>query len=197
MVPGRNSRSAIEFRKIWTHISVPLSLQFQILCQQSEKLYSSHPSPPQTFHFVFVCEKNISSWLSPMTWQEAGQWAKWLKMKKKFGKTFNKLTGGFWCAPKGETLTRWASASHSSRNSDIKSQTRAPRAVRWGHSWPHGWNLAKKTLWRYPFWGPNRSSPEAEANTDKKHSGKATAHGTGMIKHLISPTDYRLQAIFS
>lgn len=71
-----------------------------------------------------------------------------------------------------------------------------PRAVRWGHSWLHGWNLAKKTLWRYPIWGPNRSSPEAEANTDKKHSGKATAHGTGMIKYLISPTDYRLQAIF-
>lgn len=73
---------------------------------------------------------------------------------------------------------------------DIKSQTRAPGAVRWGHSWPHEWTLSKKTLWRYPFWWLNRLSPEIEANTDKKYLGKTTAHGTGMIKYLrISATD--------
>lgn len=77
-------------------------------------------------------------------------------------------------------LPRWARAQA------IRSQTSTPGTVTWGHSSPCEWNLAKETLWRYPFWWLNRLSPAVEANIDKKLSGKATAHGAGMINCLLS-----------
>lgn len=116
----------------------PYSSEF--CASRGKSLTLPTPAPPQTSHFgLFVCEKNVSSCLSLTTLDnEQGNGLNYLKMKKKSGKTLNKLTGSFWRVPNWEALKRKPLCFPFKQQLKISSPSQGPRSSKM-RSWLTTW----------------------------------------------------------